>query len=80
VQLSHINKIHNTIKYMNAALLEERAQNTMVHFGVAATCVPQPGSSSCMSATRDDHVVKLQINFAGNVEIAVKLCIYYCLK
>jgi hypothetical protein len=55
-------------------------KNIIAHFGVAATCLPWPGTSSCMPATGDDHVVRLQINFPGKAEIAVKLCIYYCFE
>jgi len=51
VQLSHNNKIHNTITYTNTTLLEERAQDIMAYFEVAATGVPQPGTSSSMPAT-----------------------------
>jgi hypothetical protein len=48
----------------------------MAHFGLAATCVPQPGTRNSMPATGDDHVVRLQINFHGKAEIAVKLYSY----
>ena len=45
----------------------------MAHFGVAATCVPQPGTCSYMPATGDDHVVRLQISSPGKAEIAIVL-------
>ena len=56
----------------NTTLLEERAQNIMVHFRVAVTCVPQPGTCSAMPATGDDHVVRLQISSLGKAEIAIQ--------
>ena len=56
----------------NTTLLEEWAQNIMVHFRVAVTCVPQPGTCSAMPATRDDHVVRLQISSLGKAEIAIQ--------
>jgi hypothetical protein len=43
----------------------------MTHFGVAATCVPQPGTCSSMTATGGDHVVGLCIGSPGRAEIAV---------
>jgi hypothetical protein len=39
VQLSHNKIIYNTIKYMKRTLVEERAQNVMAHFWVAAACL-----------------------------------------
>jgi len=45
----------------------------MAHFGVAATCVPQPGTCSSMPATGDDHVVRLQISSPSKAEIAIVL-------
>jgi hypothetical protein len=44
----------------------------MAHFGVAAACVPQPGTCSSMPATGDDHVVRLQISSPSNIETVVK--------
>jgi len=49
-----------------------RAQNIMVHFGIAATCVPQRGTCSSMPATGDDHVVRLQISCPSKAEIAIQ--------
>jgi hypothetical protein len=43
----------------------------MAHFGVAATCVPQPGTCSSMPATGDDRVVRIQINSPGKAELVV---------
>jgi len=45
----------------------------MAHFGVAATCVPQPGTCRSMPATGYDHVVRLQISSPGKAEIAIVL-------
>ena len=56
----------------NTTLLEKRAQNIIVHFGVAATCVPQPGTCSSIPATGDDHVVRLQISSPGKAKIAIQ--------
>ena len=44
----------------------------MADFGVAAACVPQPGTCSSMPATGDDHVVRLLIISPGKGEIVVK--------
>jgi hypothetical protein len=44
----------------------------MAHSGVAATCVPQPGTCSSMPATGDDHVFKLRIGSPGRAEIEVR--------
>jgi hypothetical protein len=43
----------------------------MTHFGIAATCVPQPGSCTSMPATGDYHIVRIHIGSPGRAEIAV---------
>ena len=72
VNLSHNNKIHNTIKYTKFNTTGREGTRYYGIFDVDATWVSQPGMCSSMPATWDDHVVRLQNSSSDKAEIAIE--------